>query len=116
MRKLTHQEIVKRQEHKSQELRPPLTVVLNNIRSLFNVGSIFRTADGAGVEKIWLCGYTGFPPQSQITKTALGAEDRVPWEHEKDVVKVIKDLKEKGYQIVLLEQLKQSIDYHEFEP
>ena len=115
MRKLTHQEIVQRQEKKSQATRLPLTVVLNNIRSLFNVGSIFRTADGAGVEKIYLCGYTGFPPQSQISKTALGAEQRVPWEHEKDVVKVIARLKQEGYQIVLLEQLEQSIDYHEFE-
>lgn len=116
MRKLTHQEIVKRQEEKSGQARPPLTVVLNNIRSLFNVGSIFRTADGAGVEKIFLCGYTGFPPQSQITKTALGAEDRVPWEHCQDVIKVIEQLKKDGYQIVLLEQLEQSIDYHDFIP
>ena len=116
MRKLTHQEIVTRQKTKSQETRLALTVVLNNIRSLFNVGSIFRTADGAGVEKIWLCGYTGFPPQSQISKTALGAEQRVPWEHVEDAVAVIKKLKRQGYQIVLLEQLDQSIEYHEFVP
>ena len=116
MRKLTHQEIVARQKNKSPEAHVPLTVVLNNIRSLYNVGSIFRTADGAGVEKIWLCGYTGFPPQSQISKTALGAEQRVPWEHHLDAVAVIKKLKQQGYQIVLLEQLDQSIEYHEFEP
>lgn len=116
MRKLTHQEIVARQKHKSKEIRLPLTVVLNNIRSLYNVGSIFRTADGAGVEKIWLCGYTGFPPQSQISKTALGAEQRVPWEHHDDVLSVIRQLKKRGYRIVLLEQLDQSIEYHEFVP
>ena len=115
MRKLTHQEIVPRQKTKSLEIRLPLTVVLNNIRSLFNVGSIFRTADGAGVEKIWLCGYTGFPPQSQISKIALGAEQRVPWEHHDDAVAVIKKLKRQGYQIVLLEQLDQSIQHHTFE-
>ena len=115
MRKLTHQEIVTRQKSKSQATRLPLSVVLNNIRSLFNVGSIFRTANGAGVEKIWLCGYTGFPPQSQISKTALGAEQRVPWEHHDDAVAVIKKLKRQGYQIILLEQLDQSIEYHEFE-
>ena len=116
MRKLTHQEIVTRQINKSEEARLPLTVVLNNIRSLYNVGSIFRTADGAGVEKIWLCGYTGFPPQSQIAKTALGAEQRVPWEHAEDAVAVIKKLKRQGYQIVLLEQLDQSVEYHKFKP
>jgi tRNA G18 (ribose-2'-O)-methylase SpoU len=116
MRKLTHQEIVARQEQKSREARLPFTVVLNNIRSLYNVGSIFRTADGAGVEKIWLCGYTGYPPQSQIAKTALGAEQRVPWEHHQDAVVVIQQLKKQGYTIVLLEQLDQSIEYHQFVP
>jgi len=115
MRKLTHQEILDRQKQKSQEVRLPFTVVLNNIRSLYNVGSIFRTADGAGVEKMWLCGYTGFPPQSQISKTALGAEQRVPWEHHEDALAVIRSLKEKGYRILLLEQLDESIDYHDFE-
>ena len=116
MRKLTHQEIVKRQKTKSPPARWPLMVVLNNVRSLYNVGSIFRTADGAGVEKIWLCGYTGFPPQSQISKTALGAEERVPWEHQRDAAAVIRQLKQDGYKIVLLEQLEQSVEYHEFEP
>lgn len=62
MRKLTNDEIIARQQKKLTEPRIPITVVLNNIRSLYNVGSIFRTADGVGVEKIWLCGITGFPP------------------------------------------------------
>ena len=90
--------------------------MLNNIRSLYNVGSIFRTADGAGVEKVWLCGITGFPPQAQISKTALGAEERVPWEHFDDALYVIRDLKRQGYQIVLLEQMEGSLDYHAFVP
>ncbi len=94
----------------------PLTVVLNDIRSLYNVGTIFRTADGAGVEKIWLCGITGCPPQSQISKIALGAEDRIPWEYHSDVYSVVQQLKKDGYQIVLLEQMDQSEEYHAYRP
>jgi len=118
MRKLTHKEIVARQDElqKKSVTIVPLTVVLNNIRSLHNVGSIFRTADGAGVEKIWLCGITGYPPDSQITKTALGAESRVKWNHSYDAKEVLRDLKKQGYQIVLVEQTDKSISYHEFIP
>jgi len=94
----------------------PFSVVLNNIRSLYNVGSIFRTGDGAGVEKIWLCGITGCPPNSQITKTALGAEEQIPWEYREDARSVIEELKRNGYQIVLLEQMEGSIAYDEFTP
>ncbi len=86
MRKLTHEEIVSRQVRKADSPRLPLCVVLNNIRSLHNVGTIFRTADGAGVEKIWLCGITGYPPQGGIAKTALGAQDHVPWEYREDII------------------------------
>lgn len=115
MRKLSHNEIVARQE--AQVQKPlALTVLLDNIRSLHNVGSIFRTADGMGVEKIWLCGITGYPPDSQISKTALGAETCVPWEHAYDASAVIKDLKKQGYQIVLVEQTDQSVSYHKFLP
>jgi len=116
MRKLSHQEIVTRQQKYQTAARLPMTVVLNNIRSLHNVGAIFRTADGAGVEKIWLCGITGYPPDSQIAKTALGAESRVPWDHDYEAVNVIRRLKEQKYQIVLLEQTDHSIDYHDFVP
>ena len=83
--------------------------MLNNIRSLHNVGTIFRTADGAGVEKIWLCGITGYPPQGGIAKTALGAQDHVPWEYREDVLGLLKELKEEGYQIVLLEQMQGAV-------
>ena len=116
MRKLTHEEVVNRQKEKMEEERLPFCVVLNNIRSLHNVGSIFRTADGAGVGKIYLCGITGYPPNNQITKTALGAEQRVPWEYAQDAVQIISQLKEKKYQIVLLEQTKNSILYEDFIP
>ena len=93
IRKLSHQEIVDRQKIKTNTKRFPFCVVLNNIRSLHNVGSMFRTADGAGVEKIWLCGITGYPPNRQIAKTALGADLHVAWEYRKDVVGLIKYLK-----------------------
>jgi len=116
MRKLTHTEIVERQLSKATQSRLPLCVVVNDIRSLHNVGSIFRTCDGAGVEKLWLCGITGYPPQSEISKTALGAEERVAWEYQKDIVSVIKKLKQQHYQIVLLEQTEDSVMYERFQP
>ena len=99
---------------KADSPKLPLCVVLNNIRSLHNVGTIFRTADGAGVEKIWLCGITGYPPQGGIAKTALGAEDHVPWEYREDVLGLVKELKKEGYQIVLLEQMHGSVSYEVF--
>src|SRR5476651_1987146 len=114
MRKLSHEEIVSRQTGLLGQSRLPFCVVLNNIRSLHNVGSIFRSADGAGVEKIWLCGITGYPPQSGIAKTALGAEDHVPWEYREDGLALLKDLKSKGYQIVLLEQMQNAVAYDQF--
>ena len=117
MRKLTHQELVERQDQQSST-KLPFTVILNNIRSLYNVGSIFRTADGSGIEKLWLCGITGTPEteRERIEKTALGAEKTVPWEHSWDILQVVRDLKARNYQIILLEQTKESIPYQEFEP
>jgi tRNA G18 (ribose-2'-O)-methylase SpoU len=114
IRKLTHEEIITRQVKRTEIPRLPLSVVLNNIRSLHNVGTIFRTADGAGVEKIWLCGITGYPPQGGIAKTALGAEDHVAWEYREDVLGLLKELKAAGYQIVLLEQMHGSVAYDTF--
>ncbi|MDO8580426.1 MAG: RNA methyltransferase [Candidatus Omnitrophota bacterium] len=108
--------MVSRQHKKKEAPRLPLTVVLNNIRSLYNVGSIFRTADGVGIEKIWLCGITGSPTNAQMAKTALGAEKEVPWEHHPQAASVIKDLKAQGYQIVFLEQMEGSVPYQMFEP
>lgn len=116
MRKLTHAEIVDRQVVCSQAPRVPVAVVLDSIRSLNNVGSIFRTADGAGIEKLWLCGITGYPPQGEISRTALGAEDSVPWEYAKDILEVVRQYKTRGYQVVLLEQMDASIAYDEFIP
>ena len=116
MQKLSHEEIVNRQVAMVEKPRLPVVVVLNNIRSLHNVGTIFRTADGAGVQKIWLCGITGYPPQGGITKTALGAENHVPWEYGEDILAVVRKLKAEGYQLVLLEQMKGSVSHDLFKP
>lgn len=96
----------------------PLVVVLDNVRSLYNVGAIFRTCDGAGVEKLYLTGITGYPGQAprtqkQIEKTALGTIESVDWEYKKSALRLIKDLKKRGYQIVALEKTGTSIEYLE---
>ncbi len=116
MRKLTHAELIARQRQQQVCLPQfPFTVVLNNIRSLHNVGSIFRTCDGVGIKKLWLCGITGYPPNAQLAKTALGAEGRVNWEYRADVYSILEELKAKNYKIVLLEQTTESIPHDEFE-
>ncbi|MBI5401653.1 TrmH family RNA methyltransferase [Candidatus Wolfebacteria bacterium] len=95
-----------------------MIVILHNIRSLHNVGSIFRTADAAGIEKIYLCGITPAPvddfgkPRQQLTKVSLGAEKYVPWEHIKSTVKIINKLKKEKYKIFAIEQSKKSIPYY----
>jgi tRNA G18 (ribose-2'-O)-methylase SpoU len=116
MRKLSHPELVARQKVRQTEPKLPFCVVLNDIRSLYNVGSIFRTADGVGVEKLWICGITGHPPDTQISKTALGAENEVPWEYRRDAFALLQELKARGYQMVFLEQLAESISYHDYRP
>jgi tRNA G18 (ribose-2'-O)-methylase SpoU len=116
MRKLTHEEVVARQTEKFKEPRLPFVVVLNNIRSLYNVGSIFRSSDGAGVGKVWICGITGHPPNNMIAKTALDAQDHVPWEYREDIHSLLKELKADGYQIVMLEQTQESCSYEDFKP
>ena len=88
--------------------------LLHNIRSLHNVGSLFRTADGAGVEKLFLCGETGAPPRAEIAKTALGAEGSVPWEYWMDTKECLAKLKKEGVRIVALELTPRSIDYRKF--
>ena len=83
-------------------------LILDNIRSLHNVGSIFRTADSFGIQKIWLCGITGKPPHREIQKTALGATESVDWEYRPSTLEVIKLLKSETFQIVGLEQTESS--------
>ena len=91
-------------------------LVLNDIRSRENVGSIFRTADAAGVAKIYLCGITPTPPHDKISKTALGAEKYVPWEYHKQAWRLLEKLKKDGINIVALEQTKGSEGLFKFKP
>lgn len=79
-------------------------VLLENIRSLHNVGAVFRTADGAGWDEIILGGYTGTPPDRRIEKVSLGAEEYIPWSHQENVIETVTKLKKKGYFIAALEQ------------
>ena len=91
--------------------RKQVRVVLDNIRSLYNVGSIFRTSDAAGIEKLYLCGITGRPPRAEIHKAALGAENSVPWSHESNAAEVIRRLKQEGFSIVALEHTDCGVNY-----
>ena len=93
-----------------------LIVIAHNIRSLHNVGAIFRTAEGAGVNKIYLSGYSGYPPRKEISKVALGSEKRMSWEYIKNISLLIKKLKQQNYSILALEQDKKSVDYKKFKP
>ena len=92
-----------------QAKKIPVTVVLDDIRSAMNVGSVFRTADAFAVEKILLCGITAVPPNREITKTAIGATESVMWEYEADIEQVIHRLKESGYQVIAVEQTDRSV-------
>ncbi len=91
-------------------------LIAHNIRSLYNIGTFFRTADALGISKIYLSGYSGQPPQSGIAKVALGAENVVPWEHYKNISQLIKKLKKDGVKIVALELDKKAINYLDFKP
>lgn len=94
-----------------------ISVVCDNLRSLHNVGSIFRTADSLGVGKIYLCGITGTPEQSGLKKVSLGAEDSVEWEHKKSTLRTVAELKKQGVYVAALELLPgQSIDLAKFKP
>ncbi len=86
----------------------PLIVVLDNVRSLYNVGSVFRSADAFRVEAVWLCGVTGCPPNAEIHKTALGGEDSVDWRYFKDTEDAVRELHEKGYFVWSVEQVEGS--------
>lgn len=91
--------------------RRPISVILDDIRSLHNVGAIFRTADGACLEHLYLCGITGTPPRDEIRKTSLGAEEVVPWSYHQNPEEPVASLRQQGYQIVALEQTTTSVDY-----
>ncbi len=91
-----------------------IVLLAHNIRSLWNVGSFFRAADAFGVHQIFLTGYTATPPRKEISKTALGAEEWIPWTHASDPFPVIASLREKGYDILSLERTSVSLPIHEW--
>lgn len=101
-----------------QSDKMPLVVVLDDVRSLHNVGAVFRTSDAFRVEAICLCGITATPPQPEIHKTALGAEDSVAWTYYKDTADAVKDLKQDGYTVYGVEQTEGStmLDHLKFDP
>jgi len=99
-----------------QQAKLPVVVVLDNVRSLHNVGSAFRTADGFAVEAIYLCGITAQPPHREIEKTALGATQSIEWKYFEAVKDAVDELKSSGYEIVAIEQAENSISLLDFEP
>ena len=115
MKKLTHYEISQNRAtlEKIDTVRKlPVYIVLDSIRSSYNVGSIFRTSDGAMVEKLFLCGYTPHPPKKEVLKTALGSQESVNWEYLKEAKDLILDLKKKGVKICALELTETSTPHH----
>ena len=94
----------------------PVSVLLDNVRSLYNVGAFFRTADAAGVEKLYLCGITGRPPKRGIGKTALGAEETVPWEHSWEPLPVLEEMRRRGVEIAAIETTAQAVDLFDWTP
>ena len=97
-------------------LRLPVCLLLDNVRSMYNVGSFFRTADGAGVERLLLSGITARPPKSAITKTALGSEEHVPWEAVDDPSACLLALRGNGYEVAALETSTQAVDLFDWRP
>ncbi len=115
MRKLTVEELNRmdiEEFHQSEKL--PLVIVLDNIRSLHNVGSVFRTADAFRLQGVWLCGITACPPAAEIHKTALGAEDSVSWEYFEDTLDAVERLQREGYEVLAVEQVEGSLKLNTF--
>jgi tRNA G18 (ribose-2'-O)-methylase SpoU len=94
----------------------PVTVLLDNFRSLYNVGSFFRTADACAAQALLLCGITGKPPQRGISKTALGAEETVRWEHSEDSLGPARTFRERGYDIAVVETSVRAVDVYDWVP
>ncbi len=117
MRKLKNNELgrISVEEFK-QTQKTPLIVVLDNVRSLNNVGSVFRTSDAFLIEKIYLCGITATPPNKEIHKTALGATESVDWEYVEDTLTLVQRLKENNVEVAAIEQVENSIMLDAFAP
>ncbi|WP_108869626.1 RNA methyltransferase [Aquimarina aquimarini] len=114
-RKLKNSELDRKtvEEFKASK-KTPLIIILDNIRSLNNIGSVFRTADAFLIEKIYLCGITATPPHKDIQKTALGATDTVDWEHKSDTLALIQNLQAQHVKILSIEQAENAVMLNEF--
>ena len=117
MRKLKNEELGRKSvdEFRASE-KTPLVIVLDNVRSLHNIGSVFRTADAFLLEGIYLCGITATPPHREIHKTALGATETVSWKYFKTTVDAVNGLKKEGYTVIAVEQAEESIALDKFKP
>ena len=116
-RKLRNEELGRLSVERFRESKKtPLYIILDDIRSLLNIGSVFRTADCYRVAKIYLCGISARPPHRDIRKTALGATDSVEWEYHDNINELVGELKEQGIQVASIEQAEKSISLHKFQP
>ena len=117
MRKLANAELNRiSKEAFAEAKKTPIIIVLDDIRSLHNIGSVFRTSDAFLIEKIYLCGITAVPPNKEIHKTALGATETVTWEYAKDVLEVVAKLKAENVKIYSIEQTENAIMLDDFQP
>ncbi|HET8753199.1 MAG TPA: RNA methyltransferase [Salinimicrobium sp.] len=116
-RKLKNSELTRKtvSEFKSSE-KVPIIVILDNVRSLNNIGSVFRTADAFLIQKVYLCGITATPPHKDIQKTALGATDSVEWEYFEDALQLLEKLKAEKVEIYAVEQAENAIFLQDFQP
>lgn len=116
-RKLKNIELGRKTEEEAQEAtKTPLIIILDNIRSLNNIGSVFRTSDAFLLQKIYLCGITAQPPHKDIQKTALGATESVAWEYVANTVDLVIRLKQEGLAVWSIEQAEQAIFLNDFQP
>ena len=117
MRKLRNDELNRLSvDEFKNAVKIPVILILDNVRSLNNVGSAFRTADAFLIERIYLCGITGKPPHREINKTALGATETVSWEYVENALQLVKNLKKEGYGILAVEQVDEATPLHKFHP
>lgn len=117
MRKLANSELERLEiEEFKKAVKTPLIVILDNVRSLNNIGSVFRTCDAFLIEKIFLCGITATPPNKEIHKTALGATESVDWEYAESTLSVVERLKSEGVRIISIEQTEKAVMLNDFQP
>ncbi len=117
MQKIKNEDLGRKSlEEFKQSEKLPVVLVLDNVRSLNNVGSAFRTADSFLLENLYLCGVTGTPPNAEIEKTALGATESINWKHFKTTKEAVEELKQNGYKVYAIEQVENSIYLQNFNP